>query len=196
MKNFLMVAALILMNGCASDPNNGMIPRVYSYVSGATQKELSKASPAAFQNIIETGFRKLSIDELYQLNQFKLKIISTSRENCLVMLEDGGISSPKKELALKTLPPSDYDQYAKIIAKAITLGPDDSVKPAPKFNKTEFEKAMNVALETQTVGELPKHLALVKDPAQDQCWMFYKGLTYADQKRNRFSEVIVRYMGI
>jgi hypothetical protein len=196
MKIFIILLCLLFLNGCATNPNDGMIPRIYSYLPADTKRELQKKTPAAFQDVVNSGFQKLDIADLYLLNHYKLQIIETSYENCLVMINDKAVSSVKKEVILAGLPPADYDQYAKIMAKAMSLGVNDDIKAPARINKKEFDRAFDTALDSPTAGSLPKYFEKLKISDQDQCALFHKGLSYVDQKRNRIAEIIVRYLGI
>lgn len=195
MRNLLFII-FILISGCATNPNDGMIPRIYSYLPADTKRELQKKTPAAFQDVVNAGYQKLDLADLYLINHYKLQIIETSYENCLVMINDKAVSSVKKEVILAGLSPADYDQYAKIMAKAMTLGVNNEIKAPVRINKKEFDRAFDTALDSPTAGSLPKYFDKMKVTDQDQCILFHKGLSYVDQKRNRISEVIVRYLGI
>lgn len=196
MSRLFILVTLAILASCASNQRQAILPKMLSYVPNTNKNQLATASPDTLQKIFESGLQKLSLDDLYVLNHFRVKMIEASRENCMVVLEDRTISSPRKEQALMSLSNEEYDQYARTIAKAVTLGANYDAKVPPRPNKNEFTKAFDIALGAPTSGIIPSYLVGVKDLEQDQCWVLHKGLRYADEKRNRIAEIVVRYMGM
>jgi hypothetical protein len=192
----LILLALFLLTGCATHQRQPIMPKMLSYVSGTTRTQLETSSEDTLQKIVEAGLQKIPLDDLYALNHFRVKMIEASRENCMVILEDRTVSSSRKEKALTALSNEEYDQYAKIMANAITLGANYGAKIPMRPNKKEFTKAFDIALDAPTSGIIPGYLKEVKNVEQDQCWILHKGLRYADEKRNRIAEIVVRYMGM
>ncbi|MBY0413032.1 MAG: hypothetical protein K2Q18_02650 [Bdellovibrionales bacterium] len=197
MKKIIVPTLLVLtLFGCASTPRVGLIAKAAPYIPGSAQTNLKGLDAEAFQKALEGGFRKLPLEDLYSFSQIRLKTISASRENCLAILDEGAVASVRKQKALETLTDDEYDQYARIIAKAITLSANNDVKALERPRKSEFEKAFEMALDAPTVGQMPKYLTKLPDPTQDQCWSIFKALSYVDQKRNKLSETIVKYIGM
>lgn len=195
MKKFILLYVLTL-SSCATNQRPGLISKMLSYTSGPTKALLEKSPADKLEKIIESGFHKLTIEELYALNHFRVKIIEASRENCLVILEDRTINSSRKEKALKDLSDQDFEEYAKIMANVIRLGSSYDAKIPVRPNKKEFDKAFEIALDAPTSGIMPDYLRGIKNAEDDQCWLLHKALRYADEKRNRISEIVVRYMGM
>ena len=192
----LILIALFILSSCATYQRPGLIPKMLSYVSTPIKAELEKSTPDKLQKIVESGLQKLTLEELYTLNHFRVKMIEVSRENCMVVLEDRTINSPRKEKALESLTEEEYDQYARIMANVITLGSNHAAKIPVRPTKKEFKKAFDIALDAPTSGIIPEYLKDVPNVEQDQCWVLHKGLRYADEKRNRIAEMVVRYMGM
>lgn len=196
MRRLFILVILTALTGCASNQRQAILPKMLSYVPVSNKNQLATASPDTLQKIFESGLQKLSLDDLYAMNHFRVKMIEATRENCMVILEDRTISSARKEQALLSLSNEEYDQYTRIIAKAVTLGANYEAKVPPRPNKNEFTKAFDIALGAPTSGIIPTYLVGIKNLEQDQCWVLHKGLRYADEKRNRIAEIIVKYMGM
>lgn len=192
----LILISLIVLSSCATNQRQGIMPKMLSHISGPTKSKLANLSEDKLQKIVESGLHKLTLEELYTLNQFRVKMIEASRENCLVVLEDRTVNSPRKEKALEVLTDEEYNQYAMIMANVITLGANHEAKIPVRPTKKEFNKAFDIALDAPTSGIIPEYLKNIPNVEQDQCWVLHKGLRYADEKRNRIAEIVVRYMGM
>lgn len=197
MKTTIFIIIFLILFGCASAPRENLISKSVSYVPASAQKNLKGLDPDAFQKAIEAGFRKLPLEELYSFNQKRLIMLRASRENCLSFLDEGAIASAKKQKALEALSNDEYEQYAKVIAKAIALGADSEAKVTPRPSKNEFDKAFGIALDAELVGGKLSYIKTKEPhPTDVQCESLYKALNYADQKRNKIAETIVKYLGM
>ncbi len=196
MKVFLILI-LTVIAGCSSSPQrDGMLLRAVSHIPSSTKRHLAGSSRDQIQQMVIEGAQKFSLDELYKLNSLKLKILEGSDVGCRAIF-DNSIDPNSREIAFNSLNDDEYDDYAKLYARAVSLGTSYDIKPFIKPTQEEFEDSIGIVIKENEKQTAKLTSPLIKgDELQEKCTLFKTVMRYADQKRDYTSENIVKFMAI
>lgn len=188
MKYFMMFLTLALFSCASSQNKNSMSFKISQQIPKEIQQRFGSLSHDEIAKVANEGFEKLSLENLYRLNQLRLKIVRSSLNNCKSLMQPGSFT---KDELFKSLDEKEADDYSSINAKAFTLGDNPATKGSPRPTKTAFEKALTI------VYSAPDSMFMKykqKNKIEEDCWALEKILSYTDEKRNSAAETMVRYM--
>ncbi len=185
----ILLSLIFVLAGCASNSSrSSMILRTLYYVPKATQVYIESLPQEDIISLANSGFEKFDLQDLYRFNQLRLQIVRSSLENCHALMQTSGA---REEEMFNSLDDQQYDEFARLKAKAFVLGSNQNLKGTPRPSKASFEKALGI------VYSAPDSISMKyirKDKAQEDCWALEKILSYTDEKRNTAAETLVRYM--
>ena len=181
-----LVAALV---GCSSSSHrNNMSSKIFDNIPAEVQTNLKAFSQEELAKVANSGLEKLPLEDLYRLNQLKLKMVRSSLENCKSLMTSSPFTNNQ---IFKVLDDQEYEAFAKINAKAFILGMNKEIKGTPRPSKSANDKALEI------VYTAPNSIFMKYNPnikLQEDCWALEKIMSYTDEKRNTAAETLLRYL--
>lgn len=181
-----LVAALV---GCSSSSHrNNMSSKIFDNIPAEVQTNLKAFSQEELAKVANSGLEKLPLEDLYRLNQLKLKMVRSSLENCKSLMTSSPFTNNQ---IFKVLDDQEYEAFAKINAKAFILGMNKEIKGTPRPSKSANDKALEI------VYSAPNSIFMKYNPnikLQEDCWALEKIMSYTDEKRNTAAETLLRYL--
>lgn len=194
MKKCIILFALFLTACSSTDSvtsrSNGMIMRALSYIPMTTKRHLNDSGPEDVKNVVRDGLAKFPLEDLYRINQLKIKMADSSLANCRAMAMNSVFGSYEKEVAFSSLSDAEFDEYARLVAKTFSLGTNYDIKAAPKASLSEVDRIIQKALKTGL--DAPGMLG--GDDYDQLCWKFQKISRYADGPRTEETDKLIRHL--
>lgn len=201
MRKLLILTTLILAGCASSTPKNDALElRVLSYISGPTKTQYARLAPIEAREVTYLGLQKLPLEDLYHFNYLQLILMESSAANCnAIVANSSADASEEKDIGLDSLTDEEYDEYARILAKMITLGTDYNLRTYPTPSKEQFNEAVKIVMANEVSAPTSSRLRNARRKSgsnQERCLTYQKIANYIDEKRDPTAETLVRYLSL